>query len=80
VVLTGNCTNEWGVKNEYVFKIEVEIDGAKEVVEMPFHFTNRRTEVYWNYALKPAKHTLKLRLLNPDKRADIVLKDLIVYK
>ena len=79
IAMTGNCSNEWGAKSDYVFKIEVDMDGVKEIVEMPFHFTNRKTEIFWKYNLPPAKHTLKLTLLNPDKRAGIVLKDIIIY-
>jgi hypothetical protein len=79
LVIVGNCSNEWGVKSDYVFKIEVELDGVKEVVEMPYHFTNRKTEVFWKYNLPVAKHSLKLTLLNPDARANIILKDLIIY-
>jgi hypothetical protein len=62
-----------------VFKIEVDLDGQKAIVDMPFHFTNRKTEVFWKYDLAPGKHSVKLKLLNPDKRTEIVLKDILVY-
>ncbi len=79
LVVTGSFTNEWGVVSDYVFKIEVELDGKKEVVEMPYHYTNRKTEVYWKYDLPDTKHELKITLLNPDERADVVLKDILIY-
>jgi hypothetical protein len=79
LVITGNCANEWSVKSDYVFKIEVDLDGQKAIVDMPFHFTNRKTEVFWKYDLAPGKHSVKLKLLNPDKRTEIVLKDILVY-
>lgn len=79
IVITGACANEWDARSDYVYQIAVELDGKKETVEMPFHFTNRKTEVFWKYNLPPGKHTVKLTLLNPDKRSNIVLKDLIIY-
>ena len=79
IVLTGNCTNEWDVKSDYVFKLEVDLDGVKEIVALPYHFTNRKAEIFWKYGLPLGKHKISLKLLNPSPKTDIVLKDVLVY-
>lgn len=45
-------------------RLEVEIDGRKEIVEMPADFARRRFDIYWNYELPEGDHTMKIRWLN----------------
>jgi hypothetical protein len=79
IVVVASISNEWSANSGYVFKVEADIDGKKEIVEMPYNFTTRRTDLLWKYDLPMGKHTLKLHLLNPDKIGNIVLKDVIIY-
>jgi len=71
--------NEWDSKSDYVYDVEVDIDGIKEVAKLPFNFRIRKNELLAKYLLSEGKHLLKLTLLNPNKMSNVVLKDIIVY-
>lgn len=76
------CAGDLYVKNErndYIARLEVEIDGQKEIVEMPADFAVRRFDIYWNYDLPEGSHVMKIRWLNPVDYADIVMNGLLVY-
>jgi hypothetical protein len=57
----------------------VDIDGAKEIVEMPADFATRRYDIYWNYSLPKGVHTMKIHWLNPVGYANVRLDKIIVY-
>jgi hypothetical protein len=57
----------------------MDIDGKIELFSMPYNFRLRRNELYSNFELSQGKHTVKIKILNPDKMASLQLKDLIVY-
>ena len=53
----------------YVLQTEVYLDGQKmESPKLPARFTTRRLEVSWKYPLPKAKHTVEIKVLNPDSR------------
>lgn len=79
IVITGYCTNSWEKITDIVFKIEVNLDGKKDTLSMPFNYLSRRNEIIWKYNLPSASHQLQLRLLNPNKIADVVLNEAIIY-
>jgi len=57
---------------DYVFKTEVWLDGKKiESPDLPTDFTTRRLEVCWKYPLPKGKHTVQVKILNPDSRYEI---------
>jgi hypothetical protein len=60
--------------------VEVYIDGLLfEKVALPISFTTRRYEISWKYDLKPGKHTVQLKLLNPNPGMQVYLTEIIVY-
>jgi hypothetical protein len=64
-----------------VATVEMYIDGKlNETIKLPMSFTTRRHEIAWKYQLENGKHTVKLKLLNPDNMALCFLSDLILYK
>lgn len=67
------------ISTEYVARLEVEIDGKKEVVEMPADFATRRFDIYWNYGLTEGKHVMKMLWLNPVGFADVRMVNIVVY-
>lgn len=76
------CTGRVRAKkemNDYVARLEVEIDGRKEIVEMPADFARRRFDIYWNYELPEGDHTMKIRWLNPVEHANVVMDGILVY-
>ncbi len=71
---------DYEYESDYVGQIEVYVDGKKmETASVPASFTRRRYDLTWKYQLPPGKHTLRLKLLNPDKDATVRLRNLIVY-
>ncbi|MDE5555387.1 MAG: ADP-ribosylglycohydrolase family protein, partial [Muribaculaceae bacterium] len=65
IVVTGAVSN--GGEPDYIAEVEVKIDdNVVEIVKMPADFATRKYDVYWNYNLDGAPHTLSLRLLNPN--------------
>jgi len=80
IVLAGYCTNDWNEKIDYVFEIEVKIDGKlMETVKTTVYNTKRKHDLYWNYDLENKKHKLQIKLLNPTKLSDVMLRSIIVY-
>ena len=75
---TGRVRAKKGM-NDYVARLEVEIDGRKEIVEMPADFARRRFDIYWIYELPEGDHTMKIRWLNPVEHANIVMDGILVY-
>jgi hypothetical protein len=65
---------------DYVFKTEVYLDGQKiESPALPTDFTTRRQEMSWKYPLPKGKHTVQVKILNPDNRYDIRNLEYIIF-
>lgn len=65
---------------DFVYKLDVYVDGKKlETANIPASFTRRRYDLTWKYQLSPGKHTVRLKLLNPDKDFTLRLRNLIVF-
>lgn len=81
IVVTGSYSemNDKITFTNYVFKLEADLDGKKDTISLPYNFKKRRTEMFNKYQLPLGKHQLKLRLLNPDPIATVIINDVIVY-
>ena len=77
--ISATLNNEWASNSDTVFKIEVNLDGKKEIVLMPFNFKTRKPELYYNYNLKDGLHHVALKLLNPSTESNVNLGDIITY-
>lgn len=65
---------------DYEFRTEVYLDGSKiESPVLPTDFTTRRLEVTWKYPLKKGKHTVLVKILNPDNRYEIRNLEYIIF-
>lgn len=65
---------------DYVYLTEVWLDGIKiESPQLPTEFTVRRLEMTWKYPLEKKKHTVRVRILNPDNRYEIRGIEYIVF-
>jgi hypothetical protein len=73
-------TAKWGANATYIASTELYIDGKLiEKVELPANFTTRRYELYWKYQLPKQKHTVQIKILNPDPNNEVKISDIIVY-
>jgi hypothetical protein len=71
----------FGNPDPYVFRIEMILDsGPAESFNMPASYLTRRLEVAWKYNLKPGRHTVRLKILNPKAGGLIRINDLITYR
>jgi len=67
-------------KEDYTFEVEMYIDGKLiETAKLPTNFKLRRFTPFWRYQLKPKKHTVRLRVLNPTDQAELYLENAIIY-
>ncbi len=79
-VLTGGVQKTGEGNDNEVLEIEVTIDNsAPEVIQLPENFSKRRHDVAWKYQLPDGKHSVKIKLLNPQPGFQVNAGDLIVY-
>jgi hypothetical protein len=72
--------DSWTTQSEKYAQVAVYIDGKlNETIQLPVKATVRRHEICWKYQLADTKHTIKLKLLNPDAEMNCYLSELIVY-
>ncbi|AHM63169.1 ADP-ribosylation/crystallin J1 [Flammeovirgaceae bacterium 311] len=65
---------------DYVFNAELYIDGEKvETAALPTSYTTRRYEMFWKYQLPNAKHTVRIKLLNPHDDYDVRVNEAVIY-
>ena len=57
--IASGLSNEWGAKSDYVFKVEADIDGVKEIIPLPYNFRVRKNELLTKYNLPIGKHLLR---------------------
>ncbi len=73
-------TGKWNNSDSYVAKTELYLDGKLvESVDLPVSFTTRRHEPFWKYQLPKEKHTVRIKILNPDEKYPIRIDEVIVY-
>lgn len=68
-------------KQGTTLEISIQLDQEKPiVVTMPTDYITRRLDVYWNYQLKPGKHRLELKLMNPSEDHRWRTTDYLIYR
>ena len=78
-VLRGESA-KWGSNGDFVYHAEVYIDDQPAIpVELPFNYTTRKYELFWQYGLPKGHHTVKMKIKNPSADHEIRLQDVIVY-
>ncbi|MCD6598746.1 MAG: ADP-ribosylglycohydrolase family protein, partial [Bacteroidales bacterium] len=79
-VVKGSSQSGNNPDENYNHEIEVYIDGVLyEKASLPSNFTKRRTDICWKYNLKPEKHTVKIKLINPKKNNHVYLNEILIY-
>lgn len=71
-ILSGDARPKNNNSPNYEFRTEVYLDGKKiESPTLPTDFTTRRLEVSWKYPLPKGRHSVLVKILNPDDRYDL---------
>lgn len=79
-ILNGTPKAKNNKSPEYIFQTEVWLDGKKiESPALPTDFTTRRLELTWKYPLPKGKHSVRVKILNPDDRYEIRALAYIVF-
>lgn len=80
IVLRGQAQKENQSDPDYVFELELHIDGLKvEEFKMPTDFRTRRHEIFWSYQLPKGAHEAKVVIKNPQSGYFIRATDYTVY-
>ncbi|GAB3887502.1 ADP-ribosylglycohydrolase family protein [Spirosoma agri] len=67
-------------ERSFIANAELYVDEKKiETVQLPTDFTHRRYDLFWKYQLPKGRHTIRIKLLNPDPEHLVYLSDLLVY-
>ncbi len=67
-------------ESNFAFTADLYVDDKKiETAKLPANFTRRRHELFWKYQLPKGKHTVRIKLLNPDTEHVVHMTDLLVY-
>ncbi len=78
-VLRGEAADGQG-KTGYIFHADLYIDGMiAESPLLPTSFNARRYELCWKYDLPKGNHTVRLKILNPDPKAEIRANEAIIF-
>jgi hypothetical protein len=78
-VLKGE-TADWASTSDYIYQIELYIDEKLvESPKLPTNFTARRHELCWKYDLPKAKHTVRLKIINPSTDIKFRSHEAIIY-
>lgn len=81
IVVRGESLACEGLTMNTVNKVAIVIDGnTADTSIMPVDFHNRKTEIYWNYDLKPGPHTILLKLIHPLPGARVRVGNSIIYE
>lgn len=79
-ILKGEVRKKRNESEDYVFEAELYLDGKKTgIVKLPTSFTTRRHELFWQYPLSNQKHTVTIRILNPNDDYEIRCSEYIVF-
>lgn len=72
--------SSWDYKGDYAATAELYIDGEKvETASLPASYIKRRHELFWKYQLDKGKHTVTVKLIDPDPAYRVHVGSLLIY-
>jgi len=78
--ISGEAGKNKDKAGEYAFDAELYVDGQKvETAKLPTSFTTRRLEIFWKYQLADKKHSVTVKVLNPNSDYYLNTSGYIVY-
>jgi hypothetical protein len=79
-VLKGEAEKIKSEEPDYTFEEEIYIDGNKtESVKLPTNFTTRRLELGWKYQLPYGRHSVRIKVLNPNTGYRLNSSEYLIY-
>jgi len=79
-ILRGEARKKKNDAADYVFEAELYVDGQKvETAKLPTDITTRRHELFWKYPLDNKKHSVQIKVLNPNENYELNAWEYIVY-
>ena len=79
-IVSGAAQKKSNDKPDSVIIAELYIDGKKvETAKLPTDFTTRRYELFWQYGLPNAKHTVRMKVLNQNPDYSLWASHYIYY-
>jgi hypothetical protein len=79
-ILAGYAEKKSEKDPDYIFEAEMYIDGKKiETSKFSTNEITRRLELFWQYELPKGKHTVNIKVLNPDSRYSLNAYRYIVF-
>lgn len=79
-VLAGEGRKKKADSPEYTFEAELYVDGNKvETAKLPTRFTTRRLELFSKYPMPKGKHTVTIKVLNPNAGYELRGYNYIVF-
>ena len=79
-VLKGEAEKKREKAADYVIEAELYIDGNKvETAKFPASFTTRRLELFWKYQLPNKKHSVRVKVLNPNADYQLNASEYLTY-
>ena len=78
--LAGEARKKNNTSPDYIFNAELYVDGKKiETAKLPTNFTHRRLELFSSYPLSNGKHTVTIKVLNPDAQYELKCVNYVVF-
>lgn len=79
-ILMGETSQKISSKENYVFEVELFIDGKKvETAKIPTNYVVRRLELFWKYELQNKKHEVTIKVLNPDFNHNLQSNSMVIF-
>jgi hypothetical protein len=79
-IVAGNAERKSEDASHEILEAEITIDGNKsETIKLPTNYTTRRYDLFWKYELPKGKHTVSMKLLNPNDKYAVNAYHYIVF-
>jgi hypothetical protein len=78
--LRGEAVKKKYDEKEYTFEAELYVDGNRvETAKIPTAYTIRRHDLFWRYQLPNKKHSVRIKVLNPNDNYQLNSFDYTIY-
>lgn len=83
-VILGYCDpkegSSWNYRGNSFASVELYIDNEKvETGKLPANYVTRRYDLFWKYQLEKKKHTVTVKLVDPNPALHVEISGIIVY-
>ncbi len=75
---TADINNKSGENYNHIINVYLDNE-LLETINLPTDFTIRRNEICWKYNLSKGKHSVRIKLQNPENGYHILLNNILIY-